>query len=100
MPPTSSNSWFCTDFIFSSLFCGIFFLPKEKFLSQLLQFSPILLSYLFLGCHPAFGARPFKRTIQQRLESRLAAEILAGKFSNGDTVKIDADSHKFTFEKA
>ncbi len=51
------------------------------------------------GYDPAFGARPLKRTIQQRLENPLAAELLAGKFADGDKIKIDADSHKFMFEK-
>jgi len=52
------------------------------------------------GYDPAFGARPLKRVIQQRLENPLACELLAGTFTEGDTVKIDADAHKFTFEKA
>jgi len=51
------------------------------------------------GYDPVFGARPLKRTIQQRLENPLAAELLAGKFTDGDTIKIDADTHKFNFEK-
>ena len=51
------------------------------------------------GYDPAFGARPLKRTIQQRLENPLAAELLAGKFSDGDTIKIDANAHQFSFEK-
>jgi ATP-dependent Clp protease ATP-binding subunit ClpB len=51
------------------------------------------------GYDPVFGARPLKRTIQQRLENRLAAELLAGKFVDGDTVRIDANAHRFTFEK-
>ena len=51
------------------------------------------------GYDPAFGARPLKRTIQQRLENRLAEELLEGKFAEGDTIKIDADAHTFTFEK-
>jgi ATP-dependent Clp protease ATP-binding subunit ClpB len=51
------------------------------------------------GYDPAFGARPLKRTIQQRLENPLASELLAGKFSDGDTVKINADGHRFTFQK-
>jgi ATP-dependent Clp protease ATP-binding subunit ClpB len=51
------------------------------------------------GYDPAFGARPLKRTIQQRLENKLAAELLEGKFAEGDTVKIDASAHNFTFEK-
>jgi ATP-dependent Clp protease ATP-binding subunit ClpB len=51
------------------------------------------------GYDTSFGARPLKRAIQQRLENPLAGEILAGKFNEGDTIKINADSHKFTFEK-
>jgi len=51
------------------------------------------------GYDPVFGARPLKRTIQQRLENPLAAELLAGKFTEGDAIKIDADTHRFTFEK-
>ncbi len=52
------------------------------------------------GYDPVFGARPLKRTIQQRLENPLASELLAGKFTDGDKIKINADAHKFTFEKA
>jgi len=51
------------------------------------------------GYDAAFGARPIKRTIQQRLENKLAAEILSGKFSKGDKIKIDGDGHRFHFEK-
>jgi len=51
------------------------------------------------GYDPAFGARPLKRTIQQRLENPLASELLAGKFNDGDKIKINAHAHKFTFEK-
>jgi ATP-dependent Clp protease ATP-binding subunit ClpB len=51
------------------------------------------------GYDPVFGARPLKRTIQQRLENALAAELLAGKFAEGDTVKIDANQHRFTFQR-
>jgi len=51
------------------------------------------------GYDPAFGARPLKRAIQQRLENNLAVELLEGRFAEGDTVKIDANAHTFTFEK-
>jgi len=51
------------------------------------------------GYDPVFGARPLKRAIQQQLENPLAAQLLSGKFTDGDTIKIDADRHKFTFEK-
>ena len=51
------------------------------------------------GYDPAFGARPLKRTIQQRLENCLAAELLAGKFTDGDTIRIGSTAHAFSFEK-
>jgi len=51
------------------------------------------------GYDPAFGARPLKRAIQQRIENRLAAELVAGKFEDGDIIKIDSDTRRFIFEK-
>ena len=41
----------------------------------------------------------FASSYLRRLENPLAAELLAGKFTDGDKIKIDADSHKFTFAK-
>jgi ATP-dependent Clp protease ATP-binding subunit ClpB len=52
------------------------------------------------GYDPAFGARPLKRVIQQRLENQLAKELLAGHFAEGDKIRIDADGGSFRFEKA
>ncbi|MHC4551601.1 MAG: ATP-dependent chaperone ClpB [Planctomycetota bacterium] len=51
------------------------------------------------GYDPAFGARPLKRVIQQRLENKLATEIIAGRIVEGDRIRIDADSHAFMFNK-
>jgi len=51
------------------------------------------------GYDPAYGARPLKRTIQQKLENTLAADILAGTFADGDTIKVDADAHQLKFTK-
>lgn len=51
------------------------------------------------GYDPAFGARPLKRTIQQLLENLLAGEILAGRFSEGDTILVDSDGERLIFEK-
>ncbi len=51
------------------------------------------------GYDPVFGARPLKRVIQQRLENPLANELIAGKFVEGDTIRIDADGNVFRFEK-
>ena len=53
------------------------------------------------GWDPAFGARPLKRVIQQRLENPLAAKILAGELGVGDTVRVDANgAGGFTFESS
>ncbi|RKY07483.1 MAG: type VI secretion system ATPase TssH, partial [Planctomycetota bacterium] len=51
------------------------------------------------GFDPVYGARPLKRTIQQKIENRLATELLAGKFEDGDKIRVDADQHRFVFEK-
>jgi len=52
-----------------------------------------------IGYDPAYGARPIKRAIQQKLENKLASELIAGTFNDGDKIRVDADNHRFTFEK-
>ena len=52
------------------------------------------------GYDPAFGARPLKRVIQQRLENEIAGRILEGGYADGDTVKVDFAGKSFTFGKA
>ncbi len=54
------------------------------------------------GWDPAFGARPLKRTIQQRIENPLASRLLAGEFGPGDTIRVDIDapSDAYRFEKS
>ena len=51
------------------------------------------------GYDPAYGARPLKRAIQQRLENPLAMHLLEGAFAPGDTVHIDAAQKTFTFSQ-
>ncbi len=51
------------------------------------------------GWDPAFGARPLKRAIQQRVENPLAAKLLAGEFGDGDSVKVDYSGNTFVFKK-
>jgi ATP-dependent Clp protease ATP-binding subunit ClpB len=52
------------------------------------------------GWDPAYGARPLKRAIQQLLENPLARELLEGRFSEGDTVRVDARDGELLFERA
>jgi ATP-dependent Clp protease ATP-binding subunit ClpC len=42
-----------------------------------------------LGYDPEMGARPLKRVIQQKVEDTLSDALLAGKFSDGETVVVD-----------
>ena len=51
------------------------------------------------GYDPAYGARPLKRVIQQRLQNALANELLAGTYTAGDTIEIDAAQDGFVFAK-
>jgi ATP-dependent Clp protease ATP-binding subunit ClpB len=41
------------------------------------------------GWDPAYGARPLKRAIQRMLENPLALELLEGRFSEGDTARVE-----------
>jgi ATP-dependent Clp protease ATP-binding subunit ClpC len=49
------------------------------------------------GYDPAFGARPLRRAIQKFVESPLSMELLAGKFTQGGSVKVDVADDKLLF---
>ena len=49
------------------------------------------------GWDPAFGARPLKRVIQQRLENALASRLLAGELDDGAHIVVDCAGANFTF---
>jgi ATP-dependent Clp protease ATP-binding subunit ClpB len=53
-----------------------------------------------LGFDPTYGARPLRRVIQKRLVDRLALAMLEGRFTDGDTVEVDAEEGDLTFGKA
>jgi ATP-dependent Clp protease ATP-binding subunit ClpB len=42
------------------------------------------------GYDPVFGARPLKRLIQREISDPLALALLEGRYSEGDTVTVDA----------
>jgi ATP-dependent Clp protease ATP-binding subunit ClpB len=52
------------------------------------------------GWDPAYGARPLKRAIQRLLENPLALDLLEGRFSEGDVVRVDAREGELVFERA
>jgi len=49
------------------------------------------------GFDPVYGARPLKRTIQQKVETPLAHEIVAGRFGTGDAILVDARNDAIVF---
>jgi len=49
------------------------------------------------GYDPVYGARPLKRTIQQRLQNTLANAILSDEFPEGSTIVVDAAEGEFRF---
>jgi ATP-dependent Clp protease ATP-binding subunit ClpB len=51
------------------------------------------------GYDPVFGARPLKRTIQRMVENPLAVEVLAGRFQEGDQIRIEVDGETLSFRK-
>jgi ATP-dependent Clp protease ATP-binding subunit ClpB len=50
------------------------------------------------GFDPAYGARPLKRVIQQRIANRVANLLLQGTATPGSTVFVDWDGQRFTFD--
>jgi ATP-dependent Clp protease ATP-binding subunit ClpB len=52
------------------------------------------------GWDPVYGARPLKRAIQRMVQDPLAMMLLEGKFTDGDTVEVDAKGGELTFVKA
>jgi ATP-dependent Clp protease ATP-binding subunit ClpB len=51
------------------------------------------------GFDPAFGARPLKRAIQNRLQNPLAKELLAGTFVDGDTIRVGVKGDELAFTR-
>jgi len=65
-----------------------------------LEIEPTALDFLSnAGFDPDYGARPLKRAIQRYLENPLSKEILAGAFSQGDSIVVKADGDRLVFEK-
>ena len=50
------------------------------------------------GFDPVYGARPLKRAIQNEIENPLAQKILSGVYAAGDTIQVDVEEGRFTFD--
>jgi ATP-dependent Clp protease ATP-binding subunit ClpB len=69
-------------------------------LEMKLDVSPAALAELAkVGFDPAFGARPLKRAIQQRIENPVSKLILQGRFGPKDVIPVGVDGGEFVFER-
>ncbi|RUR09045.1 ATP-dependent chaperone ClpB [Legionella sp. km772] len=50
------------------------------------------------GYDPVYGARPLKRTVQQKLENPLANSLLRGQFKAGETIEVSYDNDRLEFK--
>ncbi|HVO28373.1 MAG TPA: ATP-dependent Clp protease ATP-binding subunit [Candidatus Paceibacterota bacterium] len=70
---------------------------KEQGIS--IEFSPEAVAQLVkLGYDPAFGARPLRRVIEEKIRAPLAEAILAKKVAKGARVKLVFKDESFGFE--
>lgn len=66
-----------------------------------LELAPEVMELLVeAGFDPVYGARPLKRAITQMIENPLAQEVLAGKFSPGDTISGVLAGDKVVFNRS
>jgi len=59
-----------------------------------------LMEIVSIGFDPVYGARPLRRAIQTQIENPLAKQILEGRFSAKDTIKVGARKGAIVFEQA
>ena len=65
-----------------------------------LKMSEVALEFLAdIGYDPVYGARPLKRSIQRYLATALAKSILRGQFQAGDTIFVDVEDERLTFQR-
>jgi ATP-dependent Clp protease ATP-binding subunit ClpB len=65
-----------------------------------LDVSPAALAELAkVGFDPAYGARPLKRAIQQRIENPVSKLILQGQFGPKSVIPVDVEGGEFRFSR-
>ena len=50
------------------------------------------------GYDPSFGARPLKRLLQKEIADKLALQLLEGRFSDGDIVRVNVTDDGLSFD--
>ncbi len=72
---------------------------KEKRISVVFN-KDVKLFLATSGFDTTMGARPLKRTIQEKIEDPLSEKILSGEITSGDTVSVKVSEGKILFESA
>lgn len=66
-----------------------------------LSFDPSVADYVVkLGYDPAFGARPMRRVIEEKIRSSLAEKILRGDVEKGTMISVIAEGESLVFKNA
>ncbi len=52
-----------------------------------------------VGYDPVYGSRPLKRAIQRELETQIAKGILRCEFNDGDTIFVDVENERLSFQR-
>ncbi|MFZ4115624.1 MAG: ATP-dependent chaperone ClpB [Chthoniobacterales bacterium] len=73
-------------------------LEKQKLVLQLSEKAKAYLAKE--GYDPAYGARPLKRVIQQKILDPLSLEILDGRIKEGDSIQGDLIKGELVFKKS
>ncbi len=64
-----------------------------------LTFDPSVADYVVkLGYDPAFGARPMRRVIEEKIRSSLAEKILGGEIEKGTLISVVAEGDALVFK--
>ena len=50
------------------------------------------------GYSAAYGARPLKRVIEQKIEDKLAESLLMGEVKSGDKIEVSYKNGEFCFK--
>ena len=50
------------------------------------------------GYDPLYGARPLKRVIQRELQNPIALQVLEGKYTEGDTIRVVVEGDHLAFQ--
>lgn len=72
-------------------------LEKQKMHLELSEKAKLYLAKE--GFDPAYGARPLKRVIQQKILDPLSMEILDGTLKEGNTILVEVEKEKLVFRK-